>query len=119
MVVRFNKHQLLENQQTNSIGVEGDTSTATGGGKLTESEKIVTATKQKIAEGATPAVGISASNSGKGHDPVAPVEDGDDSFTPTVIEGTVEEEPGSIEDSPEVTPDGSVTKMELGPRPKS
>ncbi|KAH8909892.1 PP2C-domain-containing protein [Coniochaeta sp. PMI_546] len=111
MVVRFDKQQLLENQN-NTIGVEGDASTSSG--KLTEAEKIVTATKQKIAEGAAPAVGISASNSGKGHDPVAPAEDGDktSSFTPTMIEGPVEEEPSSY-DSPEATPDGSVTKMDI------
>jgi protein phosphatase PTC1 len=111
MVVRFDKQQLLENQNS-TIGVEGDASTATG--KLTETEKIVSTTKQKIAEGAAPAVGISASNSGKGHDPV-PVEDGDksSSFTPTIIEGPVEEEPSSIDDSPEVTPGVSVTNMDI------
>lgn len=117
MVVRFDKQQLLENRN-NTIGVEGDAGTATG--KVTETEKIVSATKQKIAEGAAPAVGISASNSGKGHDPVPP-EDGDKSlsFTPTIIDGPVEEEPSSIDDSPEVTPDGSVTKMDIDSPAKS
>lgn len=127
MVVRFDKQQLLENQNNTSIGVEGDASTSAG--RLTEAEKIVTATKQKIAEGAAPAVGISASNSGRGHDPIAPAapatEDGDkqqsssaSAFTPTMIEGPVEEEPSSY-DSPEATPDGSVTKMDIDSPAKS
>lgn len=118
MIVRFNKHQLLENQN-NTIGVEGDATTAAG--KVTETEKIVSATKQKIAEGAAPALGVSASNSGRGHDPVAVVEDTKSfsSFAPTLIDGPVEEEPSSIADSPEVTPDGSVTKMDIdSPREK-
>lgn len=120
MVVRFDKHQLLENQNSTAIGVEGDASTSTSG-KLTEAEKIVTATKQKIAEGAAPAVGISASNSGKGHDPVAPAEDDEmagTNFTPTMIEGPVEEEPSSY-DSPEATPDLQVTKMDIDSPAKS
>jgi protein phosphatase PTC1 len=113
MIVRFNKNQLLENQN-NTIGVEGDAATATG--KLTEAEKIVSATKQKIAEGATPAVGVSASNSGRGHDPVAVAEDSHSSlttFAPTVIDGSVEEEPSTTGDSPEADIDTSVTKMDV------
>lgn len=120
MVVRFDKNQLLENQSSTAIGVEGDASTNTSG-KLTEAEKIVTTTKQKIAEGATPAVGISASNSGKGHDPVAPAEDGDmasANFTPTMIEGPVEEEPSSY-DSPEATPDLGPAKTDVDSPAKS
>ncbi|OTB07948.1 hypothetical protein M426DRAFT_52795 [Hypoxylon sp. CI-4A] len=105
MIVRFNKAALLENQHNkeNPIGVEGDSTSA--GGKVSEADKIVSATKQKIAEGDTPAVGISASNSGRGHD-LVPIDDGD-TFKPTIIEGPVEEEPPSLEDSdaPEVTSD--------------
>jgi protein phosphatase PTC1 len=50
MIVRFDKQALLENQNNkdNSIGVEGDP--ASGPGKLSEAEKIVSSTKQKIAE---------------------------------------------------------------------
>lgn len=105
MIVRLDKAALLENQHNkeNPIGVEGDIVTASG--KVSEAEKIVRSTKQKIADGDTPAVGISASNSGRGHDPI-PIEDGD-TFKPTIIEGPVEEEPTSLDDSdaPEVTPD--------------
>lgn len=105
MIVRLDKAALLENQHNkeNPIGVEGDIVTASG--KVSEAEKIVRSTKQKIADGDTPAVGISASNSGRGHDPI-PIEDGD-TFKPTIIEGPVEEEPTSLDDSDalEVTPD--------------
>ncbi|KAK4241907.1 phosphatase 2C-like domain-containing protein [Achaetomium macrosporum] len=102
MVVRFDKQALLENQNNKdkAIGVEGDAVTASG--KITETEKLVGTTKAKIAEGGAAAVGVSASNGGKGH-PSAH-EGGDKGFTPTVIDGPVEEEPASIDDSPEVTP---------------
>ncbi|KAI1451116.1 PP2C-domain-containing protein [Annulohypoxylon stygium] len=105
MIVRFDKAALLErqNNKENPIGVEGDNTNV--GGNVSEADRIVSSTKQKIAEGDTPAIGISASNSGRGHDPV-PI-DGGDGFKPTIIEGPVEEEPPSLEDSdaPEVTAD--------------
>ena len=106
MIIRLDKQGLIENQtnKEHPIGVEGDATVAPG--KVSEAEKIVSTTKQKIAEGGAPAVGVSASNSGRGHD-LAPLQDGDKSFTPTLIEGAVEEEPSSIDDSPEVTPDGA------------
>ncbi len=68
MVVRLDRQALLENQNNkeNPIGVEGDTSGS--GGKVNEAEKILSTTKQKIAESGSPAVGISASNSGRGYD---------------------------------------------------
>lgn len=124
MVVRFNKDALIENQNNkdNPIGVEGDQSIAPG--KVSEAEKIVSATKQKITEGSTPAVGVSASNSGRGHDPV-PLEDGaDNSFVPTAIEGPVEEEPAQIDndESPEVVGSAGappVIELEQPPPPKN
>lgn len=124
MIVRFDKVALLEHQNNkdNPIGVEGDAVAA--GGKVSEADKIVNSTKQKIAEGDTPAVGISASNSGRGHDPI-PIDDGDTTtFKPTIIEGPVEEEPSSLEesDAPEVitdalpNPGGPVTTEETSPK---
>ncbi|KAI0887112.1 PP2C-domain-containing protein [Annulohypoxylon maeteangense] len=105
MIVRFDKAALIEHQNNREtpIGVEGDNTSA--GGNVSEADRIVNSTKQKIAEGDTPAIGISASNSGRGHD-LVPI-DGGDSFKPTIIEGPVEEEPPSLEDSdaPEVTAD--------------
>ncbi|KAI1633785.1 phosphatase 2C-like domain-containing protein [Biscogniauxia mediterranea] len=105
MIVRFDKAALLDHQNNKDhpIGVEGDNTPAAG--KISEAEKIVSSTKQKIAVGDTPAVGVSASNSGRGYDPI-PVDDSE-TFKPTVIEGPVEEEPTSLEDSdaPEVSAD--------------
>ncbi|KAK3904249.1 protein phosphatase 2C-like protein 1 [Staphylotrichum tortipilum] len=107
MIVRFDKQALLENQtnKDKAIGVEGDAATAAG--KVSEAEKIVSATKAKIADGASSPVGVSASNSGKGHEPALPAgaEEGADKekgFTPTVLEGPVEEEPAAMEDAPAV-----------------
>lgn len=121
MIVRFDKAALLENQHNkeNPIGVEGDSTGVSG--KVSEADKIVSSTKQKIADGDTPAIGVSASNGGRGHDPI-PIEDGD-TFKPTIIEGPVEEEPSSLEDSdaPEVTadaipnPDGLVSPEATSP----
>ncbi|ERS98040.1 hypothetical protein HMPREF1624_04818 [Sporothrix schenckii ATCC 58251] len=92
MVVRFDKEALVETQNSNDglIGVEGDE--VGSGTKPSEADKIVNDIKQKIAEGGTPAIGVSASNSGRGHDSVAPPSH-DDAFQRTAIEGSVEEEP--------------------------
>ncbi|KAI3336358.1 protein serine/threonine phosphatase 2C [Xylariaceae sp. AK1471] len=112
MIIRFDKAALLDqNNKDRPIGVEGD---STGGaGKVTEAEKIVSSTKQKIAEGDVPAVGVSASNSGRGHDPT-PIDDAD-TFKPTIIKESVEEEPASIEnvDAPEVSAKGVPDKDAL------
>ncbi|KAK4218031.1 phosphatase 2C-like domain-containing protein [Rhypophila decipiens] len=124
MIIRFNKQAILENQsKDNAIGVEGDASTPVSSGKVSETEKIVGTIKQKIAEGVTPALGVSASNSGKGHDPEPLAEAGEASsgFTPTLIEGSVEEEPSSIEgtgpsDSPETgSVDGAAKEAKKSP----
>lgn len=108
MVVRFDKEALVENQNNNDglIGVEGDE--VGSGMKPSEADKIVNDIKQKIAEGGTPAIGVSASNSGRGHDSTtAPPTD--EAFKPTTIEGSVEEEPVSASDeSVDTTPEGSI-----------
>lgn len=85
MIVRFDKDALLDSQNNKdlSIGVEGDKPAAVG--KISEVEKIVGATKKQIAESGS-AVGVSASNSGKGHDPT-PVDNGGSDVSPTVVEG--------------------------------
>ncbi|KAG5979505.1 hypothetical protein E4U55_005095 [Claviceps digitariae] len=57
--------------------------------KVSEAEKIVLETKQKIAEGTTPAVGVSASNSGRGYD-VSP-KDGNELVVTTLDEAVKEE----------------------------
>ncbi|KAH8155930.1 hypothetical protein CIB48_g12317 [Xylaria polymorpha] len=93
MIIRFDKAAMLgQNSRDRHIGVEGD---ITGeAGKVSEAEKIVSSTRQKIAEGDAPAVGVSASNSGRGRDPT-PIEEVD-TFKPTVIKESVEEEPASV-----------------------
>jgi protein phosphatase PTC1 len=101
MIIRFDKSALLDHKNSDRpIGVEGDSTDA--GGKVSEAEKIVSSTKQKIAEGDTPAVGVSASNSGRGRD-MTPIDDAE-TFRPTTIKESVEEEPASIDgtDAPEV-----------------
>lgn len=120
MIVRLDKAALIENQRDSAIGVEGDQATT---GKASEVDKIVRDTKQKIADGVTPAIGVSPSNSGRGHDP-APIDPsslsagGAGSFKPTALDRTVEEGESpeeSDDESPEGTPDGSVTSMDTEP----
>ncbi|KAI0527738.1 phosphatase 2C-like domain-containing protein [Xylaria bambusicola] len=102
MIIRFDKAALLDqNNKDRHIGVEGDSTGESG--KVSEADKIVSSTKQKIAEGDTPAVGISASNSGRGRDPT-PIDDGGETFKPTIIKESVEEEPSSIEEEGGDTP---------------
>ncbi|KAL1844393.1 hypothetical protein VTJ49DRAFT_72 [Mycothermus thermophilus] len=127
MVIRFDREALLDMQRNKdrAIGVEGDSPSPGGGdsgkGGISETEKIVNAAKAKIAEGGEPAVGVSASNSGKGHDPPTPppaasssAEEGEKAaeFVPTVLEGPVEEEPASIDDGPS-QPSSSSANMEV------
>ncbi|KAK8076308.1 hypothetical protein PG994_003580 [Apiospora phragmitis] len=102
MVVRFDKAALLENQKDKFLGVEGDPNAPSG--KVSESEKILTSTKQMIADGGNPAIGISASNSGRGHDPIPVINDNPEVFTPTTLDSAVEEEAPNpdFSDAPEV-----------------
>lgn len=113
MVVRFDKDALLESQQNKDsrVGVEGDQDAAPG--KVSEVDKIVGATRKQIADGGS-AIGVSASNSGRGHDPI-PLDDesGDASFTPTSIDDSVEEEPPQVDG--EGTGPNHPKKVELDP----
>lgn len=98
MIVRFDKDALLQSQGSSDATADA---TANTSAKVSEADKIVQDTKEKIASGSTPAVGVSASNSGRGHDPIA-LEEGN--FVPTALSGSVTEEPAVVDDSPEVTP---------------
>ncbi|KAI9051491.1 hypothetical protein LZ554_004537 [Drepanopeziza brunnea f. sp. 'monogermtubi'] len=93
MVVRFNKSALMTTtkEPSSAIGVEGDPNSIAG--KISESEKIVGDAKRKALEEGVPGVGVSGSNSGKGHDPV-PIPDEDARKT---MEKVVEEEPSLVE----------------------
>lgn len=98
MIVRLDKEALLQSQNQKDVGVESDN----GPKVVSEVDKIVKETKQKIADGSTPAVGVSPSNSGRGHDTVS-VEEKE--FVPTSLGGTVvEEEPAVISDEESESP---------------
>lgn len=85
MIVRLDKEALLQSQHQKDVGVESDT----GPKVVSEVDRIVKETKQKIADGSTPAVGVSASNSGRGHDTISLEEK---EFVPTSLGGAVAEE---------------------------
>ncbi|KAI2621848.1 protein serine/threonine phosphatase 2C [Xylaria nigripes] len=107
MIIRFDRTALMDqNNKDRLIGVEGDCTSESG--KISEAEKIVSSTKQKIAQGDVPALGISASNSGRGRD-ATPINE-TDTFKPTIIKESVEEEPAYLEeiDAPEVTARGII-----------
>lgn len=97
MVVRLNKDALLESQNNKDyrVGVEGDQAAAPG--KIGEVDRIIGATKKQIADGGS-TIGISASNSGKGHDPI-PLDDEDNNapFTPTSRKGSLQDSPAQLD----------------------
>jgi protein phosphatase PTC1 len=99
MIVRFNKAALLttSKEPSSAIGVEGDPHSIPG--KPSEVEKIVGDAKRKVQEDGIPGVGVSGSNSGKGHDPKMPDEIPiDESVKQRIeMEKVVEEEPGLVE----------------------
>jgi protein phosphatase PTC1 len=94
MIVRFNKSALQTATKDSSaaIGVEGDPTSIPG--KISEVEKIVGDAKRKVSEDGVPGVGISGSNSGKGHDPKVIEER---NLDVDLMEKVVEEEPGLVE----------------------
>lgn len=98
MIVRLDKEALAQSQTRQDAEPEANNGAAA---KVSEVDKIIMDTKQKIAEGTTPAVGVSASNSGRGYDTAPPQEEG---FVPTSLGDALVEEPVSIEeaDSPEL-----------------
>lgn len=96
MIVRFNKSALAKATQEpgSAIGVEGDPSCVPGRNKISEVEKIVGDAKRKVQDEGVPGVGVSGSNSGKGHDPKMPEAA---SGMTGEMESVVEEEPGLVE----------------------
>lgn len=67
MIVRFDKSGLI-NSTKDSIGVEGDA--PANPTKISEVDKIVAHAKWKAQADGVPGLGVSGSNSGKGHDPL-------------------------------------------------
>lgn len=99
MVVRLDKEALARSQASQDAEPEANHGAAS---KVSEADKIVMDTKQKIADGQTPAVGVSASNSAN---------EGD--FVPTTLSDALVEEPIAIgdSDSPElISLDTSIDK---------
>ncbi|KFH43922.1 Protein phosphatase 2C-like protein [Hapsidospora chrysogenum ATCC 11550] len=127
MVVRFEKEATIQSQNNRDVGVETDnnnnSSSSNGSTKVSEVDKLLNETKQKIADGSAPAVGISPSNSGRGHDPI-PVNSNSNSssssneegeFVPTSLDGAVlEEEPSAISDG-EADDDGGAKESQERP----
>ena len=90
MIVRFDK----------ATASAAETDVKDTSAKVSEVDKIVSDTKQKIAEGATPAEGVSASNSGRGYDSNSR----DGGVAVRTLDLPVQEEPFEMEeDSPEVS----------------
>lgn len=106
MVVRFNKSALLiaTKEPSAAIGVEGDPTSLPG--KISEVDKIVGDARRKVETDGVPGVGVSGSNSGKGHDPKSPEEE--EQFKRVSMERVIEEEPGLVEgDDPEIDLDAA------------
>lgn len=84
MVVR------LDQNKEAAVEVEGAAS------QISEADKIVSETKQKIAEGIAPAVGVSATSNAPQSQPPIAVQEGD--FVPTSLDDIVTEEPPHVAD---------------------
>lgn len=112
MIVRFDKDAAAQSQGAKDSSAEADAAS-----RVSEVEKIVMDTKQKIADGSTPALGVSASNSGRGYD-AGSADEGD--FVPTALDGAVEEEPVAVgEDGAEVAPSAHASRdKEAAEKPK-
>lgn len=114
MIVRLDKEALAQSQTRSDPEPEANNGAAA---KVSEADKIIMDTKQKIADGTTPAVGVSASNSGRGYDSASPQEEG---FVPTNLDDALVEEPATIEDadSPELaageSPAAAAPESKLG-----
>ncbi|TVY50254.1 Protein phosphatase 2C-like protein [Lachnellula cervina] len=105
MIVRLNRQALQSTAKEPgfAIGVEGDPSCIPG--KISEAEKIVGDAKRKVQEDGIPGVGVSGSNSGKGHDPKPSDEEDSKHIS---MERVVEEEPSLVEgDTPEMNIEGA------------
>lgn len=73
MIVRLDKEATAQGQTAKEAEPELDGAAA----GASETDKLLSEAKQKIAEGSTPALGVSATNSGRGFDTVtaAPLEE--------------------------------------------
>jgi protein phosphatase PTC1 len=119
MIVRFNKSALMTatKEPSSAIGVEGDPNSIAG--KVSEADKLVGEARRKAQEEGVPAIGVSGSNSGKGHDPKMPRDDDETGRRKNMEK--VEEEPAFIQadGSPEMSLTGAEgVSSETGKTPK-
>ncbi|KAH0601296.1 hypothetical protein MHUMG1_00169 [Metarhizium humberi] len=101
MIVRFDKTATVAQGVSTSESEGGSDRSAAA--RVSEAEKIVSDTKQAIAEGTVPAVGVSASNSGRGYDTIP--REGGEFIVTTLSEPVAEETESAVaeDDSPEVS----------------
>lgn len=112
MVVRLDKDAMQKATKGAPTTTTADVDAAHT--KATEADKIVADTKQKIADGATAPIGVSATNSGRGMDAAGHP---DEEFVPTALdESVVEEEVAVVDDEDEeVTRAGEDTPVQEKP----
>ncbi|KAG6095202.1 hypothetical protein E4U30_002648 [Claviceps sp. LM220 group G6] len=91
MIIRLESEPPMTPQTTTTSEKEIE-SEPEGPVKISEAEKIILETKQKIAEGTTPAVGVSGSNSGRGHDASPVAADAGEAVMITTLDEAAEEE---------------------------
>ena len=105
MIVRLNKSALITTSKdsASAIGVEGDALSQSG--KLSEADKIVSDAKRKVEMDGSPALGVSGSSSGRGHD----LKEEEAAPGRVSMEKVVEEEPDLVggEAGPEIDLDGA------------
>ena len=94
MVVRLDK-DAMQRATNGAAAADADSDRATA--KTTEVDKMVAETKQKIADGSTAPIGVSATNSGHGYDDAAAEEE----FVPTTLDQSVVEEEVAVVDDDE------------------
>jgi protein phosphatase PTC1 len=95
MIVRLDKSALLNSAKgdvTTAIGVEGDLPVGSVLGRISEVDKIVASAKRKAQTDGGPSLGVSGSNSGKGHEPLFAGEPEPLSRSDMEMEKVVEEE---------------------------
>lgn len=95
MIVRLDKSALLNSAKgdaATAIGVEGDQPAGSVPGRMSEVDKIVANAKRKAQTDGVPSLGVSGSNSGRGHEPLFAGEPEPLSKNDMEMEKVVEEE---------------------------
>lgn len=105
MIVRLDRDALVDSHKSKGGPVSTALDSTRWDTTPSEADTIVNNVKQKIADGEALAIGVSATNSGRGHGPPA----AEEAFKRTTIKGPVEEEPSlASEASARLRPEGSL-----------